>query len=131
RPAPRQGGGGLMRRHKHEKQGPARLAVDAPAGEVQVRVADIDTARVTLEPITPGDSAAERLIERARISSDGDRLAVRLPDDDAASGVQVVGPSGPVSTGGGGFVGVQSANVVGSVIQGSGTVINTGGGSTV
>ncbi|MCR3719919.1 MULTISPECIES: DUF4097 domain-containing protein [Prauserella salsuginis group] len=119
-----------MREQEHAQQGAARFAVDAAAGEVQVRAGQTDTARVTLEPLTPGDAAAERLIERARIDSEGDRLSVRLPDDDGGS-VQTVGPTGPTSIGGGSYVAVGSSNVVNTVIQGNGSVVNTGGGTVV
>lgn len=118
-----------MRSHDHDQQGPARFAVEASAGEVQVRAGQGETARVRLEPVQPGDAAAERLIERARITSDGDRLAVQLPDDEPFAG-SAGGPVGPVGVSGG-YVGVQSSTVVGSVIQSSGSVITTGGGNTI
>lgn len=115
---------------RHHRSGPVTLDLSATAAIVQVSVADVDRAGVTLSPATPGDRTAEDLVARATVETTGDRLAIRVPAPPAGvgGGVTVINHSGgrvrmtQFHTGGGDFIGGDSYGIVAGHITGTVTV---------
>jgi hypothetical protein len=62
-----------------EQVGPLRLALNLPAGEIVVESKPVDVAEVRLEPFTPDDTEALRMIEETRVTHERGGLSVRVP----------------------------------------------------
>lgn len=62
-----------------EQVGPLRLTLNLPVGEIVVESKPVDVAEVRLEPFTPDDTEALRMIEEARVAHERGGLGVRVP----------------------------------------------------
>lgn len=69
---------------------PVALSIEVGAGIVEVRTDATRKAAVRAEPTTPNDPVALDLINRARVTDTGDRLAVVIPDPPPMPGGTVV-----------------------------------------